>query len=99
MAGLAHLTLRAGYNVSDNPITPADVTFNILAPGVVRHHATLGATYQAIRDTSYTFAAMYVFSNDVEAPSFFNNFAPGLQLREKIEMYEWSIGVQYAKRF
>jgi long-chain fatty acid transport protein len=93
------LTLRAGYNVSDNPIRGADVTFNILAPGVVRHHLTLGGTWKLDAQSAVTVAAMYAFSNDVQAPSFFNNFAPGLQLREKIEMYEYSIGVQYVRRF
>ncbi|MGZ5652276.1 MAG: OmpP1/FadL family transporter [Usitatibacter sp.] len=93
------LTLRAGYNVSDNPITPADVTFNILAPGVVRHHLTLGATWKLDAQSSLTGAFMYAFSNDVNGPSFFNNFAPGLALQEKIEMYEYSLGVQYLRRF
>ena len=31
----SQLVLRAGYNHGDNPIKPADVTFNILAPGVI----------------------------------------------------------------
>lgn len=93
------LTLRAGYNVSDNPITPADVTFNILAPGVVRHHLTLGATWRLDTDSALTGAFMYAFSNDVQGPSLFNNFAAGLALQEKIQMYEYSIGVQYARRF
>ncbi|HEX5484897.1 MAG TPA: outer membrane protein transport protein [Limnobacter sp.] len=39
------LTLRGGFNVGDNPVSSRDVTFNILAPGVIRKHYTLGATY------------------------------------------------------
>ena len=39
------------------------------------------------------------FENDVTAPSFFNNFAPGLAMQEKIKMYEYSLGVQYQRRF
>jgi len=35
----------------------------------------------------------------VSGPSFFNNFGPGLALQERIRMYEWSLGVQYARRF
>ena len=93
------LTVRAGYNVSDNPIEPADVTFNILAPGVVRHHLTLGATWKLDAQSAVTGAFMYAFNNDVEGSSLFNAFAPGLQLREKIEMYQYSIGVQYSRRF
>ena len=93
------LTLRAGYNVSDNPIGAQDVTFNILAPGVVRHHLTLGATWKLDAHSAVTGAAMYAFSNDVQGASLLNAFAPGLQLREKIQMYEYSIGVQYSRRF
>lgn len=92
------MTLRAGYNLSDNPIRDEDVTINILAPGVVRHHITLGGTWKLDNASAITVAAMYAFNNDVEAPSFFNNFAP-LGMREKIEMYEYAIGVQYSTRF
>ena len=38
-------TFRAGYNWTDNPITPANVTFNIIAPGVVQNQYTVGTTY------------------------------------------------------
>lgn len=93
------LTLRVGYNVTDNPIGAADVTFNILAPGVVRHHYTAGATWKLDTDSALTGAVAYMPANEVQAGSLFNNFAPGLALQEKIEMYEWSIGVQYSRRF
>jgi len=93
------LTLRAGYNYSDNPIKPEDVTINILAPGVVQHHITAGATWKLDSTSAVTAAFMYAFSNDVKGASFFNNFAPGLQLQEKIQMYEYSLGVQYSRTF
>jgi long-chain fatty acid transport protein len=44
-------TLRAGFNYSDNPIEPQDVTFNILAPGVVQDQYTLGATYRVDKES------------------------------------------------
>ena len=93
------LTLRAGYNLSQNPIREQEVTFNILAPGVVRNHVTLGGTWNTDRESAVTAAAMYAFSNDVRGASLFNSFAPGLNLQEKIQMYEWSIGVQYSRHF
>ncbi len=93
------LTLRAGYNYSQNPIEPADVTFNILAPGVVQHHITAGGTWNLDAASAVTVAAMYAFSNDVNGASLFNAFAPGLAMQEKIQMHEYSIGVQYARRF
>jgi long-chain fatty acid transport protein len=93
------LTLRAGYNLSDNPIRGEEVTINILAPGVVRHHVTLGATWKLDSQSAITGAFMYAFNKDVTAPSLLNNFVPGLQAQEKIEMYQYSIGVQYSRRF
>jgi long-chain fatty acid transport protein len=95
----SHLTLRAGYNYSQNPIRSQDVTFNILAPGVVQHHITGGATWNLDASSFLTVAAMYAFDNDVTGPSIFNAFSPGLAMQEKISMHEFSAGVQYQKRF
>jgi long-chain fatty acid transport protein len=95
-------TVRAGYNYSDNPIEAQDVTFNILAPGVIKHHATLGATWRWDRQNEITGAFMYAFENSVTGSSLLNSFFPaGMQpnMQERIEMYEWSFGVQYARRF
>lgn len=49
--GVAHrvsesLTLRAGYNHNTQPIPSSQTTFNVIAPGVVRHHVTLGLTWK-----------------------------------------------------
>jgi long-chain fatty acid transport protein len=96
------LTLRAGYNRSDNPIRAQDVTFNILAPGVVKDHVTAGFTYKLDAQDEITGAFAYVLENDVRGPSLFNNFFPPqaqANMQEKIEMYEWSIGLQWTRRF
>jgi long-chain fatty acid transport protein len=93
------LTLRAGYNHSDNPILPRDVSFNILAPGVIEDHLTLGFTYALDKDSEITMAYMHAFSNSVEGPSFFNAFAPGMGGNEKIEMYQNALGIAWGKRW
>jgi long-chain fatty acid transport protein len=92
-------TLRAGYNHTDNPIRSQDVTFNILAPGVVQNHVTLGATYAWQSRHELTGAFMYAFNNDVTGPSLYNNLVPGLNAQETIEMSQWSLGVQYSYKF
>lgn len=90
------LTLRAGYNHTDNPVQAADVTFNILAPGVVQDHVTLGATI-ATGNGEWTFAYMHAFENSVSGSSFFNNFtAPFPAGTESIQMSQNAIGVAYA---
>jgi long-chain fatty acid transport protein len=94
-----NLTLRAGYNHSDNPIQGRDVTFNILAPGVVKDHVTLGFTYNLTKDSELTMAYMHAFKNSVEAPSLFTNFAGVAGGTEKITMYENSLGIAYGVKF
>jgi long-chain fatty acid transport protein len=91
------LTLRGGYNHSDNPIQAKDVTINILAPGVVQDHVTLGLTYTFQGGGELTAAYMHAFQNSVTGPSFFNNFVPppATAGTEKIQMYENSLGVAY----
>jgi long-chain fatty acid transport protein len=90
------LTLRGGYNHSDNPIQSKDVTINILAPGVVQDHLTLGFTYTFQGGGELTAAYMHAFQNSVSGPSFFNNFtAPASSGNETIKMYENSLGIAY----
>jgi len=89
-----HWTLRAGYNHGDNPIQAKDVTFNILAPGVVKDHATLGVTYLTSAGNELTVSYMHAFENTVSGPA-----APppnGFGGTETIKMYQNSIGVAYA---
>ncbi|HRE14324.1 MAG TPA: outer membrane protein transport protein [Usitatibacteraceae bacterium] len=93
------LQLRAGYNKSDNPIASRDVSFNILAPGVIEDHLTLGATWSLGKDSELTVAYMHAFTNSVEGFSFFNAFAPGQGGREKIEMYQNAFGVAWSRRW
>ena len=92
-------TLRAGYNYTQNPIQSQDVTFNILAPGVVQNHLTLGATWDWDKQNEVTGAFMYAFQNSVSGASLFNSFLGTTTIQEKIQMYEWSLGVQYAHKF
>ncbi len=61
-------TLRAGYAYSENPVQPADVMLNILAPGVVTHHFTAGATYKISPKDSLDFAFVFAPDNSVTGP-------------------------------
>ncbi len=40
------LTIRAGYSTGSQPIPSGETFFNILAPGVMERHLTLGMTWQ-----------------------------------------------------
>ncbi|MBC7281444.1 outer membrane protein transport protein [Hoeflea sp.] len=58
-------TFRAGYAYSENPISAAHVTMNILAPGVTQHHFTAGAAYKISERDTIEFSGMYVPSSTV----------------------------------
>ena len=89
-------TFRAGYNHCDNPIQSRDVTFNILAPGVIEDHLTLGATYTMPSGGELTLAYMHAFQNSVSGASILPVFSGGSPSgTETIKMYENSIGISY----
>ena len=89
------LALRGGYNHSDNPIDAKDVTINILAPGVVQDHVTLGLSYAVGKSGELTVSYMHAFENSVTGASFFNNFGVPAG-SETIKMQQDAIGVAYA---
>ena len=94
------LTLRAGYNKGDNPITSADVTFNILAPGVVKDHYTAGFTYSMGKTSEISGALMVATRQTVTGPSLFNAvLGPGAGGNETIGMKQTSIGLAWARKF
>lgn len=53
------LTLRAGYARATNPLKAEDVTLNILAPGVVKDHFTLGGSWAATAFDTLDVAMFY----------------------------------------
>ena len=63
------LLVRLGYNHTTQPIGSSEVYFNQLAPGVVRHHATLGATWQATPSTEVSFFYARAFNETVSGTS------------------------------
>jgi long-chain fatty acid transport protein len=60
------MTVRAGYNYGAQPIPESETLFNMLAPGVVETHATLGGTFRLNETMELTFAYMHAFENTVE---------------------------------
>ncbi|MCE5233582.1 MAG: outer membrane protein transport protein [Xanthomonadaceae bacterium] len=90
-------TWRAGFNHCDEPIGSADVTFNILAPGVVTNHLTLGFTYTTRAGGEWTVAYMHAFERSVQGASILPVFMGGAPAgNERISMHENSLGIAYA---
>jgi len=93
------LTLRAGYNKGENPITARDVTFNILAPGVMKDHYTAGFTYALDKDSEITGALMVAPRQSVTGNSFLGGLFPFPVGTETIGMKQSSIGFAWGRKF
>lgn len=101
---MPELVLRAGYNRGSNPVQSADVTFNILAPGVIRSHYTLGGTWQMSPGSELTLAYMRAPEEQVSGASMYNGFppfnsTPGGGGSETIRMRQQALGVAWALKF
>ncbi len=60
-------TWRFGYSYGEQPIQEADITFNILAPGVMEQHVTIGLTKRKENGGAWNFSLMYAPSKSIEA--------------------------------
>ncbi|HSM98351.1 MAG TPA: outer membrane protein transport protein, partial [Gallionella sp.] len=88
------LTVRAGYNHSSQPIPASQTMFNILAPGVVQDHLTLGATWNVSKQNELTVAYMHAFEKSVNGTG---SIPPGFGGGDaNIHMHEDSLGVAYS---
>jgi len=91
------LALRAGYNYGKQPIPTSETLFNVLAPGLVEQHFTLGGTLKVGTNSEVSFAYMYApekkinGSNSIPAP-----FGGG---ETNIRLKEQSLGVAFGLRF
>ena len=94
------LVLRAGYNYGKSPVRGDgidDVTFNILAPGVVEQHLTLGTTWMLDNKSELTVSYMHAFSNSVTGPSVTSLL--GVGGTETLQMSQNAVGIAYGMKF
>jgi long-chain fatty acid transport protein len=93
-------TWRFGFSTGDQPIPSSEVLFNILAPGVIEDHATLGFTKElAGGHRAVSFALMRAFSHSVSGPNPLD--APTIEGQQQIElqMDQWEAEVAYSWGF
>lgn len=87
-------TFRAGYAHADQPVPESEVLFNILAPGVVQDHVTVGVTTLLSKKAALHFALTRAFSSEVEGPNPLE--APGQQrIQLKMDQWEAELGVSF----
>ena len=92
-------TLRGGFNYSENPIGPQDVTFNIMAPGVVKNQWTLGSTWKIDAMSEITGAFMYAQNSSVTGTSLLVGFGAPPTTSETIQMKQYQVGLAYSRKF
>jgi long-chain fatty acid transport protein len=97
------LTLRAGYNYGEQPIPASETLFNVLAPGVVESHYTLGATFTLASKGELSFAFMYAPEVEVRGTGAIPTGAlfgqPLPNGNADIRLKEMSFGIAYGWRF
>jgi len=87
------LTLRAGFNHVDQPIRRGDTLLNILAPGVVKDHVSVGATWVLSPQSELSFSYTHAFENSVNGSgSIPSAFGGG---EANLKMYQDALGVAY----
>jgi long-chain fatty acid transport protein len=85
------LTLRTGYSTTDAPYANTETFFNILAPGVVKNHLTLGATWRLANGGELSLAYMHAFKNTVTGSQPIGTVGN--------RMYQDSFGLAYGVKF
>ena len=87
---------RAGYSFGNQPIGSSEVLFNILAPGVIEQHASIGVTRNIGTNSAINFALVHALAKDVTGPNPLE--APGQQTI-KLEMNQWEVSLGYTWKF
>jgi long-chain fatty acid transport protein len=78
-------TWRAGYSFADQPIPRDQMSFNILAPGVIEQHWTVGFTQKLDSGNELNMSFMFAPSSKVSGP---NNFDPTQTVDLEMKQYE-----------
>jgi long-chain fatty acid transport protein len=90
-------TLRAGYVALDQPIPASQTFFNILAPGVVEDHLTLGLTLEMSKTSELTFMYMHAFEKKVNGSGSIPGILAGGEAN--LRMSQDSLGVAYGWKY
>jgi long-chain fatty acid transport protein len=87
------LTLRAGYATLRQPIPANQTLFNILAPGVVEDHLTIGATWAVAANKELTLGYVHAFNKKVNGSNSIPPFLGGGNAN--LQMHQDSLGIAF----
>lgn len=87
------LTLRAGYDHSGQPVPESETLFNILAPGIVQDHLSLGATWTLSGGSEVSVAYTHAFEETVDGtntiPAAFGGGDVSLRMHQDMIGISW----------
>jgi len=87
-------TVRAGFSHNDSPIPDSEVLMNILAPGTIENHVTLGLSFRPNRQSELTAAYMHAFHHSQRNASTAFLGAPG-----RWAMHQNALNITYSRNF
>lgn len=85
-------TWRVGASTGDQPIPSQEVTFNIIAPGVMEEHFTFGFSKKLGGNKELNFAFLYAPEECVSGPDL---FTPGKRVELCMEQFAGTIGLSF----
>jgi long-chain fatty acid transport protein len=89
-----NLALMAGYNHGKSPVGGEDTTFNVVAPGVVEDHISLGFEKKLTPKSKLIGSYVHAFKNEVKG----NATNPQLDAYN-LKMEQDAIGISYSREF
>jgi long-chain fatty acid transport protein len=89
--------VRAGFSTGQQPVQQSQTFFNVLAPGVVRNHLTVGATWTLDGGNEISFDYLHAFSNTISGKdSIPAAFGGG---EANVTLVENSVGAAFSHHF
>jgi long-chain fatty acid transport protein len=87
-------TWRAGFSMTNQPIPKSEMTFNILAPGVMEEHFTVGFTQKLESGNEVNFSFMYAPEVTLRGPQ---NFDPTQQVTLQMQQVELELSYSWKR--
>lgn len=93
-SGIDTWKFRGGFSYAQQPIPQAEMLFNILAPGVIEKHLTLGLSKELNGKKEISLAIMHGLSATINGPNRFE--APNQQdIELKMNQWEFELGFSF----
>jgi long-chain fatty acid transport protein len=89
-----HWTFRGGYSKTDQPIPKSEMTFNILAPGVMEEHWTAGFSMTGTSGNELSVSFMYAPEYSISGPQ---NFDPTQNVKLSMKQYELEVSYSWKR--